>query len=858
MKKKLICVLLVICMLALIYPVGLNTSARRISSVTTLAHTPLNVEKLPSSVSAYNGKTAKVTVKATGDGLKYTWYYKDAGSSSFTVTETFKGDTYQVAMNSRRDQRQIYCKITDKYGNSVETNKVTLKLRTDLKITLQPVSVSAYNGKTAKVTVKATGDGLQYTWYYKDAGSSSFTVTDTFKSNTYQVTMNSKRNQRQIYCKITDKYGSSVETNKVTLEMSPPLGITLQPVSVSAQNGKTAKVTVKASGVDLKYTWYYKNAGSPSFKITDTFKGDTYQVTMNSKRDQRQIYCKITDKYGDSVVTDTVKLYMKASSPEFTCSACLEKNTGTWFYPTMLYTQESSLKSMPLTFESVFSISKDDISGNKMFTLDRDAAYTETVLFSNDDTYEPGICFSVTENGNPKVGLRPDDSYRRSKNFLFDKVNVFSDKPVHMAITIDLKKDNVKCYINGKLMQTITGVSKAVTAPFVSTNKYAVGGDLYSGNPNHFLGKIYDLSVWSDVRSEAEIKTDYFVGLDINDAELMASYDLSLCTKCMKKDRSSNSNDLVSEKLWQDISDLAPVKDYDYSFAVIGDTQELSEDAPVTLSMLYDWLINNKESHKIEYVLGLGDITQKSYDYEWEYAKEQIYKLNGNIPYLLSRGNHDYDTVVDSITTAGFNKTFDDGIYNKQLTGTMIEGDVTNAYRTITIGNIDYLFLSLDFGPNAEMLAWADSVVSAHPNHRVVVITHGYLYRDGTTLDKNDAYSASTSPIKDRKPEQAEKPSLDGDEIWKQFASKHPNIQLVLSGHDPCQHVVYRQDKGDMGNTVTQMLIDPQGIDAFYSPTGMVAMFYFSDNGNRLTVRYYSVVNGMYGSERSQFTIDLS
>ena len=146
--------------------------------------------------------------------------------------------------------------------------------------------------------------------------------------------------------------------------------------------------------------------------------------------------------------------------------------------------------------------------------------------------------------------------------------------------------------------------------------------------------------------------------------------------------------------------------------------------------------------------------------------------------------------------TAGFNKTFTDGIYDASLTGTIADGDLRNAYRTINICGIDYLFLTLDFGPNAEMLQWADSVVSAHPNHRVIVTTHGYLYRDGTTLDSEDAFPASSGPIRDRKEEQAEKPSLDGDDIWEQFVSKHANVQMVLSGHDPCQHVVYRQDKG--------------------------------------------------------------
>jgi len=79
-----------------------------------------------------------------------------------------------------------------------------------------------------------------------------------------------------------------------------------------------------------------------------------------------------------------------------------------------------------------------------------------------------------------------------------------------------------------------------------------------------------------------------------------------------------------------------------------------------------------------------------------------------------------------------------------------------------------------------------------------------------------------------------------------------------MSGHDPWDHIVYRQDIGDNGNVVTQMLIDPQYMDKNIGATAMVAMLYFSNNGNTLTVRYYSVARGQYGSEQSQFTIDLS
>ena len=122
-------------------------------------------------------------------------------------------------MNSTRDGRKVYCVITDKSGNKVTSKTVTLSIRNEAEIKTQPKSVNVKVNATAKVTVKANGDGLKYTWYYKDKGASKFTKTTTFTSNTYTIEMKDSCDGRQIYCVVTDKYGNSVKSNTVTLKM---------------------------------------------------------------------------------------------------------------------------------------------------------------------------------------------------------------------------------------------------------------------------------------------------------------------------------------------------------------------------------------------------------------------------------------------------------------------------------------------------------------------------------------------------------------------------------------------------------------------------------------------------------------
>ena len=87
------------------------------------------------------------------------------------------------------------------------------------------------------------------------------------------------------------------------------------------------------------------------------------------------------------------------------------------------------------------------------------------------------------------------------------------------------------------------------------------------------------------------------------------------------------------------------LEDYAYSFAVIGDTQIVTYNDVFSnkqnLNKIYDWIVANKQSKKIEFVFGVGDITDTNVPAEWEHSYQQISKLDGVVPYSLVRGNHD-------------------------------------------------------------------------------------------------------------------------------------------------------------------------------------------------------------------------
>lgn len=197
-----------------VYCIITDIYGNSVKTETVMLRQQVAITTQPKTAYAKLNATAKVTVKAEGEGLKYTWYVRSASGTKYSKS-SITSATYSVKMTSKVKDRRVYCIVTDKYGKKVQSQ--TVILRQAASIVTQPKSVKVSNNKTASVTVKASGDGLKYTWYVKDAGKTKYVKSSITKS-TYSVKMNSKVNGRRVYCVVKDKYGKTVQT--VTVKLS--------------------------------------------------------------------------------------------------------------------------------------------------------------------------------------------------------------------------------------------------------------------------------------------------------------------------------------------------------------------------------------------------------------------------------------------------------------------------------------------------------------------------------------------------------------------------------------------------------------------------------------------------------------
>ncbi len=292
----------------------------------------LSITRQPESYVGPLGSTAAFTVEAAGDGLTYQWWVKTAAGTRFNKS-SITGATYSVTLTSARNGNQVYCVVTDAYGNTEQTDTVTMTAAAELAIVTQPADYTGPAGSTATFTVEAAGDGLSYQWYVKNRTATRFSKS-SITTATYSVTLTETNEGRQLYCVVTDAYGNTEQTDTVSMSIAAPaLAILRQPSDYTGPAGSTATFSVVADGEELSYQWYVKKPSASKFSKSSITTA-TYSVELTAARNGNRLYCVVTDAYGNTVQTDTVTMTIEEEAlavPELTgATAGTNGITVTW------------------------------------------------------------------------------------------------------------------------------------------------------------------------------------------------------------------------------------------------------------------------------------------------------------------------------------------------------------------------------------------------------------------------------------------------------------------------------------------------------------------------------------------------
>lgn len=313
-----------------------------------------------------------------------------------------------------------------------------------------------------------------------------------------------------------------------------------------------------------------------------------------------------------------------------------------------------------------------------------------------------------------------------------------------------------------------------------------------------------------------------------------------------------------------------------FTVAILGDSQNYEDDsnlAPIFTSET-QWLVNNKNSRNIKFVMHTGDfVNSNSNTTAWNRAMASMNVLNGQIPYAVVPGNHDYS---DNRASSQFNSSTCFGAGSPYASQSSLGGyyhdpsnssSRMNTYSTFEVNGTKYLILALEFGPRNEVVDWAKGVVGSHSDYKTILLTHAYNTDGGARFDQAvDPLSGKTydqlRAIEVGHDESMYNPHAyswissncnDGQELWNKIVKGSGNMPFVISGHqyEDYDGFPYLMTTADDGDPVYQMLVDPQGRPD--GGDGWIRLLEFQPDGKTVIVKTYSPYFGQWSYSTDEY-----
>lgn len=296
-------------------------------------------------------------------------------------------------------------------------------------------------------------------------------------------------------------------------------------------------------------------------------------------------------------------------------------------------------------------------------------------------------------------------------------------------------------------------------------------------------------------------------------------------------------------------------KDETVTLVLLPDTQMYSERYPEIFRAQTEWIAGTADS--ITFVLHQGDITNHNTPEQWEVAAEAMQLLDGKVPYAVCIGNHDIGTngSADTRDTDLFNTWFPYERYRSLpgFGGAYEAGKMDNTWYTFSGGGLDWLVLSLEFGPRNKVLDWAAEVIEDHPDHKVIINTHAYMYSDETRMgpDRGHHWLPQSYGVGKDTGEDAVN---NGEEMWDKLVSRYENVLFVFSGHVLNDGVGTLVSEGIHGNKVYQLLANYQsGVEGSENGgNGFLRILKIDTRARKVSVKTYSPHLDAYKTESDQ------
>ena len=193
------------------------------SNEATMSYPSITITQQPQNWFGQDGDQVSISVTAEGEGLSYQWFYYKPEKAKWIAAADTDAVYDSITMSAKFDNRQVYCQITNAEGFSVNSDIATITYSaTPITITAQPQNWYGQDGAQVSISVTAEGEGLTYQWFYWKAEKNKWIAAADTDSVYDSITMASKFAGREVFCKITDQNGNTINSDSATINY--PIG----------------------------------------------------------------------------------------------------------------------------------------------------------------------------------------------------------------------------------------------------------------------------------------------------------------------------------------------------------------------------------------------------------------------------------------------------------------------------------------------------------------------------------------------------------------------------------------------------------------------------------------------------------
>ena len=292
------------------YPEGSSTSQKETAPNITVQ--PVS-KKVPENYQVVFSLTAQ-------NATSYQWYSRPSSTGTWTaVRENGTSASYSFTAKLSHDGSQYRCLVRNDQ-DSVFSNTATLLVVPVPVITKHPESVTVKPGATATFSVTATGENLQYQWYYVKPGDNELVaITENGTKPTYSLVAQEQYNGYVFRCKVYNE-NAGTYSRYATLTVDNGSQPAQEYKDVIVNEGDSVSFGLQQND-QYTYQWYYLEPGKTDWTLL-TQGGTSPTITIEKISVQYNGYqyrCRISNAAGASVYSFVFRLtVVGASKPAIT------------------------------------------------------------------------------------------------------------------------------------------------------------------------------------------------------------------------------------------------------------------------------------------------------------------------------------------------------------------------------------------------------------------------------------------------------------------------------------------------------------------------------------------------------------